>query len=698
MRRVWRYLTQSFDRAFSRGKGRQFIWLLGFIVFFLILFWALSSAYPMEKQNLEDNENFRPWLVRILELLLDPGAFVGSFAYAQGIWYISLFQFLITIVGAVFFTSFMINSIGNWLDRRVDAVASGRRTYLFDDHIVLFGANAMLETILRSLTADGAHSSCDFVIVTDGDIDKVRDRIYAQLPERFYRNVYIVYGDRTEENGLADLHLKRARSIYILGEDAENFHDARNLECWNLLRSHCEGMGRIINCFLVLDKASSVRSFLYKEDDGSTDCLHLTLINAVENLAQRVFVSRGFEGDSTYPSLDGEGIAADSPKQVHIVIFGMTQVSYAMATTAAHICHFPNFRNGIRTRITFVASDIKQEMDYFKGRYCNLMEASYSRYLSWDDKGEMQLHESFPKEEYLTTDGESHDRKGFLDIEWEFIDAGIETEEVRNYLTESVARHKAGLEQLTLTLCENDPEGNVAASMCLPPEIYDNRIPVLVYQPYSGEVLRFARDSGRYSNIYPFGLKVDCFDPWLQTRLMRARRIKYVYDCQKAGVEIKEMPEDIELQTITSWFKTSYSHQLSNIYASNSLEMKLRSVRPGEKAADRPLTEDEIAVMAEIEHNRWNVERLLCGMRVMPAVLRKQLRKDIKNPDPLISEKAASRIEECKRDFSTHINIVPYEELFEEDRKYDISIARNIPLVLKDPEIVTYMFKQNNKI
>ena len=688
MRRIWRHITQNFDRAFSRSKGRQFIWLLGFLIFFLLFFWILALIiYPAESLTEGDS----PWHIRILELLLDPGAFVGSFEYGTfnprtGV---IIFQFLITIAGAIFFTSFMINSIGNWLDRRLDAVASGRCTYSFEDHIVFFGANAMLETILKSLTADSSNLKCDYVIVTDREIEKIRDRIYAQLPEKFYRNVYLVCGDRTEENGLPNLHLKRARSIYILGEDSESFHDARNLECWKLLRKHCEGMSRTINCFLVLDKASSVRSFLYKDDDGSTDCLHLTLINAVENLAQRVFVSRGFEGKERYPALDGEGISAESQRQVHLVIFGMTQVSYAMATTAAHICHFPNFKNGIRTKITFVAEGIRQEMDYFNGRYCHLMEASYSRFISWDDAGMEKVVESFPKKEYLGKRADDHDPKGYLDIEWEFIDAGIETVQVRKYLCDCVRRHKEGYEQLTLALCENDHEGNVAASMCLPPDIYDNKITTLVYQPYSGEILRFARDSGRFSNIYPFGLKVDCFDPWLQTRLMRARRIKYVYDCQKTGQQISSMPDDAELQTLTSWFKTSYSHQLSNIYASNSLETKLRSIGQGETSMGGSLTEEDIAVIAEIEHNRWNVERLLCGMRVMPASLREELRRDLRSTDPEKVKEARMLMEKYKRDFSTHINIVPYSELFDEDKEYDTSIARNIPLVMKDPQIVS---------
>lgn len=686
MRGIRRYLTQAFDRAFYRGKGRQFLWLLVFIGFFYGVFLLCSLPFGLS----ESAPDGGTWPIRILELMLDPGAFVQSYLYSDADLWILLFQLFVTIIGAIFFTAFMINTIGNWLDRNVENVAKGHKTYLFDDHVVFFGANAMLETVLKSLTADKAYASTDFVVVTDGDVSKVRDRIYAQLPKKYYDNVYVVYGNRTELKLLDDLHLKRARSIYILGEDAESYHDARNLECWNLLRAHCVDMKAPIDTFLVLDRSSAVRSFLYKENGGSTDCLNLIVINAVENLAQRVFVSRGFDKGCPYPSLDGEGIGRDSDRHVHLFVVGMTQVSYAMATTAAHICHFPNFSRGIRTKITFVMPGIRQEMDFFRGRYAHLMELSYSRYVTLDEDGREKVTEYFPKREYLTDSYAAKDPKGFLDVEWEFIDAGIETEYVRSVLSDCVSQHAGGLKQLSIAFCDHDAEGNVAASMCLPSEFYDERIPVFVYQPYSGEVLDFARDTGRYGNIYPFGLKVDCFDPWLQTRLMRARRIKYVYDMQSSGKPVVSMPDDAEM--LQDWSRTTYSHQLSNMYAANSLEMKIRSIR-GEVEGDlAPLTADEVAVIAEMEHNRWNVERLICGLRAMPAQMRGRLREELASDDKSVRDAAAVVVQDEKTHAFRHINIVPYEEMSEDAKAYDICTAENLPLVMKNEKVVSYLF------
>jgi len=687
MRRLWCYLTQAFDRAFYRGKGRQFLWLLVFIVGFYLIFWAIQSFLICDCQ-LNRHPDGSSWPVRILELMLDPGAFVQSYQYGgPGMLF---FQLMVTLIGAIFFTSFMINTIGNWLDRNVENVSKGHKTYLFNDHVVLFGANAMLETVLKSMTADRLYKSTDFVIVTDGNVGKVRDRIYAQLPKKFYDQVYVVYGNRTELKLFDELHLRRAKSIYMLGEEAEAFHDARNLECWNLLRDYCTGLSRPIDCFLVLDRASAVRSFLYKENGGSTDSLNLTVINAVENLAQRVFVSRGFDTNCPYPSLDGDGIGKDSDKHVHLLVVGMTQISYAMATTAAHICHFPNFSRGIRTRITFMMPGIRQEMDYFRGRYANLMEMSYSRYVRVDEQGNEHVEEFFPDRSFLTEEYAAKDPKGFLDVEWEFIDAGIETTYARTMLSHCAGQHVKGLKQFSIAFCEHNAEGNVAASMCLPSEIYDNRIPVFVYQPYSGEVLNFARDTGRYGNIYPFGLKVDCFDPWLQTRLMRARRLKYVYDMQAKGESVTAMPADADL--LKDWFDTMYSHQLSNLYAANSVEMKIRSIRGNVAGELTELTDEEVAVVAETEHNRWNVERLICGLRAMPADMRTQLRKNLCSEDAAVRSAAEREVADLKVHAFRHINIVPFEEMPEDTKAYDTAIARSLTLVMKDEQIVSYLF------
>ena len=665
-------IKQGFDRILYKGSYWQILLLVGLILAVYLILCCVSRCCRIA---LTPGTAEYPWQVRILELILDPGAFVSSHQYAGGDLFVICFQLFITIVGAVLFTSFLINSIGNWLDRRIEKVNKGRMTYPFDGHVVFFGANAMLETVLVALTSDIRNAGRDYVILTDGDVEAVRDRVYAVLSEKFFKNVYVLYGDRTQMQSCESLCITRAKSIYVLGEDGEPYHDARNLENLNLLTS-LTFAGSGADCYLVLDRLSSVRSFLGKNKTASTATLRITVINAVENIAQRVIVSRAYNSTTRYPALDGAGIDAGSDKQVHLVVCGMTQVASAMATTAAQVCHFPNFRTkGIRTKITFVMENIRQEMDFFRGRYPALMDLSYHSLISFDKDGGKTVTAFYPKTEYLS-DGGANDPKGFLDIEWEFVDAGVESEPVRAMLRESASRHVHGKEQLTLVVCGHSSESNVAASMCLPDEIYESRIPVFVYQPFSGEVLEYARMTDRYQSVFPFGFKEDCFDAWLQTRLARARRVDYIYSHKDAV----EMPADEAL--MPAWFGLKYAFQLSNLYAANSFETKLRSVRGENPDLALPLTDEEIQILAYIEHNRWNVERLLSGYSAIPAEVRKRMFAEAASSDPAVSAAAQAEHRAFKERFR-HRDIAPYSEIGDNIKSIDRAMVSRILLMMK---------------
>lgn len=214
-----------------------------------------------------------------------------------------------------------------------------------------------------------------------------------ELESRF--DVTWLNGSRTIEQTLRNVQTEEAYSIYILGEDNEIDHDSINLECWNLVKHVCRDVRRAVQCYLVVDRVSTYHVLQFGKRETDT-WLYLNIINSLENWAQRVLVSREYETDARcgasgkvkYPAIDRDGISADSDKTVRFVIYGMTQMSYAMASTVAHIAHFPNFRNGKnRTRICFVAPDIREEMDFFLGHYDNIFRLSHASHISWDDSG-----------------------------------------------------------------------------------------------------------------------------------------------------------------------------------------------------------------------------------------------------------------------------------------------------------------------
>lgn len=648
MKTIKRKIQQKFDRDFYKGNGQQFAWLVGIIVAFFLLFVCYRELAEID---------ISVW--RLIELLFDPGAFVGS--EKEGNVY---FQFLITIVGAVVFTSFTINAIGNFLSRRQNAFSKGMVTYDFDSHILILGSNGMLENILKAVASDPDNNRKDIVIVTDSEVEAVREKVLSTFPSSFTDNLYVLYGNRSQKYVLENVKAADASSIYILGEDDEPVHDGQSLECWRHLKDMHLGRENVIKCYLVLDRLSTEHSFHYKSNSGSEGNLHLIVINAVENSAQRVLVSREYESGYLYPALDREGIGADSDKSVHLVVVGMTQISYAMALTAAHVCHFPNFiTKGIRTRISFIMQDIRQEMDFFKGHYSELMAQSYYRYIGADGT---LVSEHWPEKKFLSD--RADDPKGFLDVEWEFIDGGIESESVRSYLSHC-AKADGDSEYLTIAVCGHNPESNVAVSLFLPSEVYEKKIPVFVYQKDSGEVLRSAASADRFGHIYPFGMLNDCYDPQFQERLRWAKRISYIYE---HTTDYQSMADEGQLEEI--WFRMRYVFQRSNMYAANSIPSKLRSIGVDPSATTQAFSDDQIDTLARLEHNRWNVERLIAGFKALPYAERMDYKARFE--DPSTRQAAKEEHNKCKNEKFIHKDIAPYDELLEVSKDYDRTTSR----------------------
>ena len=86
------------------------------------------------------------------------------------------------------------------------------------------------------------------------------------------------------------------------------------------------------------------------------------------------------------------------------------------------------------------------------------------------------------------------------------------------------------------------------------------------------------------------------------------------------------------------------------------------------------LTNDQIELLAEIEHNRWNVEELLLGYRPV---------KKEEDNDIFANR---SKKQEYKEKF-IHYDIRPYNGLKEDEKGnlasvYDIVIVKSLPLIL----------------
>ena len=90
----------------------------------------------------------------------------------------------------------------------------------------------------------------------------------------------------------------------------------------------------------------------------------------------------------------------------------------------------------------------------------------------------------------------------------------------------------------------------------------------------------------------------------------------------------------------------------------------------------KALTNEQVALLAEIEHNRWNVEELLLGYR------------PVKQSEDEDIDKDKNKKAEYKTRF-IHYDIRPFEGLKEDstNRKadvYDKVIVNSLPLIISD--------------
>ena len=365
-------------------------------------------------------------------------------------------------------------------------------------------------------------------------------------------------------------------------------------------------------------------------------------------------------GTIHYFPLDRGGISENSENYVHLVIIGMTRMGIALAIEAAHIAHFPNFKtHRKKTRITFIDREARREMDFFMGRYRHLFDLSEARFM--DCEQDKTFH---PCPRTSTAD--------FIDLEWDFIQGRAESEPVQTLLGQwSGEKDKL----LTIAICFNFPHTSLALGLYLPDAVYAHQVPVLIRQETSDTILQIVNSSIKNQALRPFGMVNRCYDLTMEN-LYLPKCINYVYDYfYQHTVNPPDLPSEKELTE--KWNKLRVVKQWSNIYNASSIATKLRSIGIALPMKDRmrELTPHEIAILAEVEHNRWNVEELLMGYRTVTPEEEKEIEKNIELKNVYKEKRTA------------HYDIRPYEDLRSDENGrcanvYDISITSAIPLIL----------------
>ena len=348
-----------------------------------------------------------------------------------------------------------------------------------------------------------------------------------------------------------------------------------------------------------------------------------------------------------YVPIDGDGIGYDSNRYVHLVIVGMTSMGIAMGVKAAHIAHYPNFLRdrSKRTRISFIDMNADTEFDRLRGRYDSLFDMCDYRVIDTVE----------PAKSYANPNTDDK----FTDIEFEFIKGSVESRPIQELLQHWAEEEDGRL--LTIAICFEIPQKSIATALYMPRLVYEKAHSILVRQNVSCSTIELIRKAHQYGKLRAFGMLDECYD--IDDDCMkRVRRINFIYHKITPEQPFPQTLDDIEARAL--WEELSTVHRWSNVYNAHSVPSKRRSFG---KSEPENLDEDTalIEMMAEVEHNRWNMEKLIMGYRPTTS-----------GEDEEIQRLGKERKRKIECESFAHTYIKPYEALSESVKDYDRLIMK----------------------
>ena len=596
----------------SQGQGRQILWMVLVVSILVLLFWGISAAC-----------GFSFSISQIIQLILAPGEFVLS-EHPH-----IVFQIVVNLFGLVLVSSMLISILSNIVENRASAYSRGLLRYRFHDHVLFLGADEMLVDTIVGQCSEGKYP---VVVLTEQDAEEVRKRLMAQIQDSFLRErLVVLYGHRTQREQLLSVHAQNAQRVFILGEPDEQDHDSKNILSLSLIKDLVQDGPRTIECYFLCNHLNTLR-ILQLQTEPLPKQLHLTVMNAPESWAQRVLVN----GEGFPPLNRHEHPGPDDKEYVHLVLLGASQMAYEMAFTTAHVAHYPNFiTQGLRTRITIIDEQMDLHSEFLRSHYASLFRLARRKEIHWKANDQM-VHEKIVNDFIPEPDYD------FLDIEWQFISARSDTPEVRELLEQW---SKDPAQMLTVAVCIDDMRTSLATALYLPDSLMTRQIPILVYQSTNSALAQWTKTFTRYTNIYPFGMREDCYDKTFRQRLEWAKAANEAYEDNAARLNPQRKRKH--------WFDLKLTLQFSNLYSANYCHSVLTKIDP--------------QYYARLEHQRWLTERLLLGYKAMD----KAERIRIEQLPEAEKWKEMDRLEP----YFEHPNIQPFDELTPESvHKDDVMV------------------------
>lgn len=605
---------------------------------------------------------------------------------------------LIAILGVFLLNGLLVSSIVGWVDKRKERWLNGEETYCGflkrRKHYVIIGGSDMVVGIVKEIFKKEEKKHClpYILIQTSQDVEDFRRKLFSDLKTKEQKHIIIHYGNRNSESDIKQLYLKKASELYIIGEesrtdDMESYHDTMNMKCLDLVCKEVKEISHFkkikkenketisdnrLLCRFMFEYQTTFNVFQYSEISNTIrEYINFKPFHYYEMWAQNVLVQNPLRKDPRYDYLPLEGkseIKKDSEEYVHLVVVGMTRMGTALATQAALMAHYPNFdEKKIRTKITFIDENADKEKNFYIDRYDRLFALS-----NWSYKEMVRSESGVDKlETVFTHTPVEYDYLGgdFLDVEWEFIQGTVAQLKLQKYIEECAIKSR----KMTIAICKDEPSRCLAAALNLEWRIFKNVNQVLVYNRYDDALVEQLNPKRKEESESPSEnkpmeqrteqeKKKDVFSPF-GDKLKAFGMAKYCYNSEllkdsefvadelyKVYKETKKRLEGSDSENNESKYPrpSQIAGYWSNIYQASTIWTKLRCM----DELNEDTESDNVDIFAKVEHNRWNMEKLIMSFRHLTVEEQNEV---IKDPDE----------KEVKKREMAHFDICSNERLRE---------------------------------
>lgn len=721
--RLRRSFQYSLSLSYWRTLGYLFIVFVAVLALVMFVLWVASFCNRVDLG--EVNVPGTAFM-----LLTDPGNVSDVFTH-NGLWWMGIAYAVIVILGALLFGGLLISFMSNTIQLMVDDFKNGNVHYVHSNHIIVIGYDTLVPALVRQLV--DAYPQKDILVFTWKNSQEVREAL-STLVNVKDRHLVLYSGRRDSFSDLEKLQPEKAEELFIIGNRENDDHDALNFACLSKLVEIVKG-AQVTNKPVVniLLENQSTQVILQSTNLAQEWQKYIRVIpfNFYENWARQVFAAGEVFSDEKMLPKPGDADAMkqpeacryphiqvnkDSEERVNIVIFGMSDLGLTVGVEAAHALHFPQLPGGgvRKTKITFISKSAKDEMSVFRARYRQIFEIQSSSFIdyigeAWDRPEDLPRRMDFAPSYFTGKDAD------FLDIDFEFIRGDAFSEEIHQLLKDRVSDTNCKMSVFT---CTGNDSADMNIGLLLPEDVL-RQANVFIRQHHTGQLLTWLHQinkegGGKYANVYPFGMANSQFD--LSHRNLEMGILINYYYLRRGAEETYRadhlMTTEECSQALKAWNEeTSISDQWSSSYCCNSFALKLaqfgvESIGEENMKEIQDTVAQNLETLAYIEHNRWNMEKLLLGYRKPnreEASEIEKCRKTIADNTQDQALKPQCKFRYYKAKCQVHDYLRSFEDLgtiqwagkTEEDdvRKIDYNMLRQIPWIIKNRRQINALLK-----